>query len=95
MGIKPGSTSLNVIHGGSWRRLLCGRGTLGAGEGLVVAAAAAAALHLLAKTTGLLLQSRVDLAATFGPGNEHFENEEQIRKRVKGITTLKPYGLLL
>lgn len=74
----PGGTSLNVIHGGRWRRLLSGRGTLGAGEGL----AAAAALHLLAKTTGLLLQSRVDLAATFSPGNEQFENKEQIRKRL-------------
>lgn len=75
MDVLPGSTSLYVIHGRSWRRLLFGGRTLGAGEGLVVtadtaAAAAAATLHLLAQTAGLLLQSRVDLAAAFSPENE-------------------------
>lgn len=59
----PDSTSLNVVHGGVWRGLPFGRGGLGAGEGL--AAAAAVILHLLAQTTGLLLQSRVDLTAAF------------------------------
>lgn len=68
MSIKPGSTSLNVIHGGRWRRLLFGRSSLGAGQGLV-AAAAVVTLHLLAQTTGLLLQSRVDLTATLSPEN--------------------------
>lgn len=70
--IPPVSTSLNVIHGGIWRGLLFGRGTLGNGEGLVVdvAAAAAITLHLLAKATGLLLHPRVDLTATFSSANE-------------------------